>query len=229
VVRRERLRRRRASLGIGEKNWKKLRAFVLTAVIAFNVIAAYPTPGDITEEKLRDGAAKTELARWVKRLRTLGYDTDADRLGRAYVAFANGVNRTRDFVLAPVASIMELTGTQQGWRLFAMPNERPHVLRVIGERGGKRRVLYETWSTSRTLLGGTLEFRRVRALYNPSSQNMPNTYDAFARRLSERVFELKPELDAVTILLERRHTTLPGDPPDPEREERFVQKFTKDQ
>jgi hypothetical protein len=222
------MRRRRASLGIGEKNWKKLRAFLLTAVIAFNVLAAYPTPGDVTEEKLREGTAKTELARWVKRLRSLGYDTDADRLGRAYVAFASGVNRVRDFMLAPIMPLVELTGTQQGWRLFAMPNERPHVLRVIGERRGKRRTLYETWNTERTFLASTLEFRRVRALYNPSSQNMPNTYDAFARRLSERVFELKPELDAVTILLERRHTTLPSDPPDTQREERFVQRFTRE-
>ena len=196
--------------------------------IAYAVIGAYPTPGEITEEKLRDGTAKTELARWVKRLRSLGYDTDADRLGRAYVAFANGVNRGRDIVLSPVTPLLELTGTQQGWRLFAMPNERPHVLRVIGERKGKRRLLYETWNPEREFLKGTLEFRRVRALYNPTSQGTPNTYEGFARRLSERVFQEKPELEAVTILLERRHTTLPSDPPDPKREERFIQRFTNE-
>jgi hypothetical protein len=123
---------------------------------------------------------------------------------------------------------MEVTGTQQGWRLFAMPNERPHVLRVIGERKGKRRLLYETWSSERTFMGETLEFRRVRALYNPTSQGTPNTYEAFARRLSERVFEEKPELEAVTISFERRHTTLPDATPDPQREERFVQRFTNE-
>ena len=222
------MRKRRASLGIGEQNWKKLRALLLTLAIAFSVLGAYPTPGDITEEKLRDGTAKTELARWVRRLRSLGYDTDADRLGRAYVIFANGVNRVRELVLSPITPLIEVTGTQQGWRLFSMPNERPHVLRVTGERKGKRRMLYETWHSDRDFLKSTLEFRRVRALYNPTSLGTPNTYEAFARRLSERVFEEKPDLDAVTILLERRHTTLPGDPPDPKREERFVQRFTNE-
>jgi len=228
VNRREPLRRRRASLGIGEKNWKKVRAILLSVLIAWNVLGAYPTPGDITEEKLKDGVAKKEVDRWVSRLRGLGIDTDAERLGRFWAGFANGVNAVRNFVMSPIQPFMDITGTQQGWRLFSLPNERPHLLRVTGERRGKRRVLYETWSPSRTFLKDTLEFRRVRALYNPSSSGPPNTYDAFARRLSERVFEQKPELDAVTVLLEQRHTTLPGEPEDPKREERFLHRFPKE-
>ena len=227
VNRRERLRRRPGSLGIGTRNWIKLRALLLVVLIAWNVLGAYPTPGDVTEEKLKEGTAKKELDRWVQRLRGFGVDTDAERLGRWYAGFANGINAVRAFVMAPIQPIMDFTGTQQGWRLFSLPNERPHVLRVIGERKKKRRVLYETWSTSRTFLGSTLEFRRVRAFYNPSSQGPPNTYDAFARRLSERVFEQKPDLDSVTVLLEQRHTTLPGEPEDTKREERFVQTFPK--
>jgi hypothetical protein len=226
VNRRERSRRR-ASLGIGEKNWKKLRAGLLGLLVAWNVLGAYPTPGDVTEEKLKEGVAKKELDRWVRRLRSFGFDTDHERLGRGYAGLANGVNAVRNFVMAPIQPVMDFTGTQQGWRLFSLPNERPHVLRVTGERRGKKRVLYETWSESRTFLGETLEFRRVRALYNPSSQGPPNTYDAFARRLSERVFEQKPELDSVTVLLEQRRTTLPGEPEDPKREERFIHHFPK--
>ena len=228
MVPRERKRRRRGSLGIGEENRKKLRALILCVLIGFNVVGAYPTPGNVTEEKLREGTAKNEVARWVKRLRAFGVDTDAEEVGRVYAGFAQGLNRVRDVVMAPVTPIMDLTGTQQGWRLFSLPNERPHLLRVVGERKGKRRVLYETWSDSKTLLAETLEFRRIRALYNPSSQGPPNTYDAFARRLSERVFELEPELDKVTILLEQRHTTLPGEPKDRKREERFVHVFPKE-
>ena len=197
-------------------------------VIGFNVVGAYPTPGDITEEKLREGTAKKELGRWVKRVRDVGIDTDAERLGRWYAGFAQGINGARDFVMAPITPFMEFTGTQQGWRLFALPNERPHVLRIVGERKGKRRVLYETWNPSRQYLAGTLEFRRVRALYNPSSVGPPNTYDAFCRRLSELVFQEKPELDSLTVLLEQSHTTLPGEPRDPKREERFVQTFPND-
>jgi hypothetical protein len=221
------LRRRRGSLGIGEQNWKKVRAFLIAVVLGFNILGAYPTPGAVTEEKLREGTAKSELGRWVRRLRAFGVDTDEERLGRWYSGFATGLNRVRDTVMAPIMPIMEFTGTQQGWRLFSLPNERPHVLRVIGERKGKRRVLYETWSTSHDFMAGTLEFRRVRALYNPSSTGPPNTYDAFARRLSERVFEQRPEFDSVVILLEQRHTTLPGDAEDPKREERFVQTFPR--
>jgi hypothetical protein len=228
VNRRERLRRRRGSLGIGEKNWKKLRALLLSVLIAWNVVGAYPTPGDVTEEKLKEGVAKKELDRWVRRLRGFGVDTDHERLGRWYAGFANGVNAVRNFVMAPIQPFMDFTGTQQGWRLFSLPNERPHVLRVTGERKGKRRVLYETWSPSRTFLKETLEFRRVRALYNPSSSGPPNTYDAFARRLSERVFERKPELESMTVLLEQRHTTLPGEPEDPKREERFAHTFARE-
>lgn len=214
-------------MGIGEQNWKKLRAIILCILIAFNVVGAYPTPGNITEEKLKEGTAKNEVARWVKRLRSFGVETDADQVRRVYAGFAQGLNRVRDVVMSPLTPFMDFTGTQQGWRLFSLPNERPHVLRVIGEREGKRRVLYETWSDSKTLLAETLEFRRIRALYNPSSQGPPNTYDAFARRLSERVFDLEPELDSVTILLEQRRTTLPGQKKDSKREERFVQVFPR--
>jgi hypothetical protein len=215
-------------LGIGETNWKKLRAGLLSALIVWNVVGAYPAPGKVTEEKLKEGVARKELERWVHRLRSFGFDTDAERLGRWYAGFANGMNTVRDFVMSPIQPFMDLTGTQQGWRLFSLPNERPHVLRVTGERRGKRRVLYETWSDSRTMLKSTLEFRRVRALYNPGSSGPPNTYDAFAKRLGERVFELDPKLDSVTVLLEQRHTTLPGEPEDSRREERFVHTFRRD-
>src|SRR5262245_45665481 len=159
VNRRERLRRRRGSLGIGEQNWKKLRAIVIVVLIGFNVLGAYPTPGEINEEKLREGTARNEVDRWVRRLRGFGVDTDAERLAHSYAGFANGLNAVRNFVMAPIMPMMEFTGTQQGWRLFALPNDRPHILRVIGERKGKRRVLYETWSPTRDFLASTLEFR----------------------------------------------------------------------
>jgi hypothetical protein len=204
-------------LRISESAWPAARAALIALVLGSSILAAVPTPGAFSRDLLDDPAVRGQLDRWVAILGAIGVATDQKRLGEAYAAYADTVRDVRETVLAPYFFVNDIAATRQGWALFATPDERPTRLVVRVKRGRHTRVLYRSGDfehSARSELADLLEYRRVRALYNPSRFGPPATYAGFARWVSERVFREFPDARLVVVSLERSHTTLPGEAPD---------------
>jgi hypothetical protein len=207
--------------------WPKIRAAIIAYFVLFNLIAAIPTPGHISRETLERPINQAELRRWVSLFESVGIDTDPQRLGDWYLGFAASIERTRWWIVRPIDWWMSLTQTWQGWRLFGMPDERPYALKVAVRRGGEQEVLYQSGVADRRWKASLFEYRRVRALYNPGNSGPPSTYAGFGSRISEQIFAEMPDVDLVVISLLQSHTTLPGEPPDPEIKEVFPLQFPR--
>lgn len=198
---------------------RALRAGVIALVVLFSVIAAIPTPGNFTHETLKQPTVREQLLLWLRILNVLGSSVTEQELGDGYVAFAQGLQRVRRTLLKPYNGLSRITGTQQGWALFATPDTRPARL-VVRARIGKRvRLLYRSGDAEHDYDADFLEYRRVRALYNPSRSGPPATYAGFAERLSERIFDAFPDAREVTVSLEYNRITLPGEAEAGEAEE----------
>ena len=210
-----------------KKSWPKIRAAIIAYFILFNLIAAIPTPGHISQETLARPINQAELARWVRLFESIGIDTDGERLGNWYLGFAASIERTRQWVVWPIDWWMSFTQTWQGWRLFGMPDERPYALKIAVTRGGKQEVLYQSGVSDKRWNASLFEYRRVRALYNPGNSGPPGTYAGFCARISEQIFEEMPDVDLVTVSLLQSHTTLPGEAPDPEIKETYPLQFPR--
>lgn len=190
---------------------RALRAAVIALVVSFGVLAAIPTPGNFTHETLKQPVVREQLLQWLRILNFLGSSVTEAELGDGYVAFAQGLQKVRGTLLKPYNTVSRISGTQQGWALFATPDTRPARLVVRARLGKRFRLLYRSGDAEHDYDADFLEYRRVRALYNPSRSGPPATYAGFAERLSERIFDAFPDARTVTVSLEYNRITLPGE------------------
>jgi hypothetical protein len=192
---------------------------LITFLLLFNVLAALPTPGEPSLERLQRPFERAELERWTQLFRSLGVDTDPDRLARGYLAFSRWVEQARGVALTPIAAWMSLTQTHQGWRLFGTPDRAVSALRITAHvdataaGAGHDDVLYESGHAERRWRANFLEYRRIRAEYNPSRRGPPDTYAAFAKRLSDELFATRPDVSRVSVALVNTRVRLPAEAP----------------
>jgi hypothetical protein len=205
----------------------QLRAAIIAYFVFFNVLAALPTLGVPSAERLERPFEQAELRRWRSMLAALGIELSEQRLTQLYLSLARGALDAHRLALEPIAGFVSLTQTAQGWRLFGTPDEDRSVLRISALAGEREEVLYESLSPEHRWNADRLEYRRVRAAYNPSRAGPPPTYEGLGLRLSEQVFAQRPEVSRVRIALERSRIPLPGEVPDPAQEEQHLLQFSR--
>jgi hypothetical protein len=205
----------------------RLRAAVIAYFVLFNVLGAIPSLGTPSEERLERPREQAELRRWSRLFGSVGLELGPEQLTQLYLPLATGVERARAALVSPIAWWMELTQSDQNWRLFAMPHDRPSALEIVVRRHGQDELIYRSGDAEHQWGAAVLEYRRVRASYKPSQLGPPGGYDGVAQRISERIFAELPDVERVSVSLVRQHTTMPGATPDPERERMFEIHFTR--
>ena len=204
-----------------------LRAAVITFFVFFNVLAALPTLGTPSAERLTRPFEQAELRRWAGLFAWFGVELAPAQLARVYLTVVSSLARAREVALAPIAGWMSLTQTTQGWRLFGSPDEFPSVLRISAHSPSGDELLYQSGDPERRWNAAVLEYRRIRAAYNPARSGPPHTYAGLGQRLSEQIFASFPEVDGVRIALVRSRSVLPGESPDPTEQEEHVLEFSR--
>lgn len=207
--------------------WPRVRAAILVYFIVFSILSATPTPGQVTLDKINLPTNRAELNRWVKILGGWGIDVEPDALAQWYVDLARDLEHIKGYAVAPIGPFQHWTKTYQGWRLFGMPDERPFALQIVQVTKGERELLYYTGDDAHDWHDELFRFRRIRGCFNPGNLYAPGTYDGFAERVSEMVFEERPDADEVIVSMIQKHTTLPGKPKDPTTQERYVKRFQR--
>jgi hypothetical protein len=205
----------------------QLRAAIIAYFVFFNALAALPTLGVPSAERLDRPFERAELRRWQRVLAALGIELSEQRLAQLYLSLAEAALEAHQLALQPIAGFAALTQTEQGWRLFGTPDEQRCVLRISAFNGEREEVLYESLSPEHRWSADRLEYRRVRAAYNPSRAGPPPTYEGLGLRLSEQIFAERPEVSRVRMVLDRSRIPLPGAAPDPEHEEQQVLEFAR--
>jgi hypothetical protein len=220
----------------------QLRAAIIAYFAFLNVLAALPTLGTPSAERLERPFEQQELRRWARLFAALGVEAQPEWLAHVYLRIASSLAEVRAVALEPIEGWMSLTQTEQSWRLFGSPDEYCSVLRISAysavadagaARGGaldateREEVLYESGNPERRWNAALLEYRRVRAAYNPTRSGPPATYAGLGQRLSEQIFRSLPLATRVRIVLDRSRIGLPGEAPDPTHEEQYVLEFSR--
>lgn len=188
-----------------------LRAAIIAYFVLFNALAALPTPGEASAERLQRPFEREELRRWTAFFHGIGVDTDPDRLASGYLAFSRAVDHARSIALAPIAGWFDLTQTGQNWHLFGTPGRVVSGLRITAHSAAGDEVLFESSDAEQSWNVDFLEYRRIRAMYKPSRRGPPATYAAFGERLSREIFQALPHVDRVSLALVQRRVRLPGE------------------
>lgn len=191
--------------------WPAWRAALLTVVIGVHLMIAAPLPHVVRPEELRTATAKEEVRRWTERLAAVGIPISEAELGERVVAISGAIGGAHNDAKRPFHPLLQLTGTGQGWALFANPNLRPDRFSVRIQRKGGFEDRYlqndpelDWWRT-------TLRYRRVRGCWTGGMTRRPRkSQRRFTDWLARRIFEQEPDVRAVQTRLLRTRTPLPG-------------------
>src|SRR5262245_54627598 len=123
----------------------QLRAAAITLVLVVHGLAAAPLPHVVTAEDLKNPVSQEELHRWTERFAAVGWPIDDATLGRQVMDVTGVIGSLHRKVLAPVRPLFRLTGTGQGWALFANPDTHPARLQIRVRRAGSKdwELLYQ--------------------------------------------------------------------------------------
>lgn len=207
------------------------RAVVITLALLFHGIAALPLPHVVTAADLQNPVSREEVADWARRLGALGWAVTPEHLGEQVIAVTAAIGGAHRALLAPARPLFRLTGTGQGWALFANPDTHPARLQIRVWREGSDgpEIWFQHLDPASDHDAALLTYRRVRGVYDAGGfRSKPSRpYRRFAEWISRRILRDEPSITRVEVRTLRTHTTLPGEPLDPAVEVRHVVKVLR--
>jgi hypothetical protein len=195
-----------------------VRAAGIAFVVGVNFLAALQLP-KITDRSLQSPDGVRELALWVDILGGLGVEIGPEELGQQAKAVVNGPRRLRAWLTKPFGTWFKITGTHQGWGLFAYPDAHPFKLRITVSnaptmRGEEPTLLYMSHDSAHQWMGSLIHYRRFRGLYNPRGKK-PAKWNSLTCHLASRALEDYPDLQLFRMEALRSETLLPWEGPRP--------------
>lgn len=196
---------------------KHVRAvLVLLHVLAITLLS-FPAPvGAMSKRAFAAPATQATFQSYADALQGMGFDVRKDQLEAWLWEWGNAFLAARNKVVAPFIPYAELTGSEQGWRMFGGLNRHPAWLVVEVQQDGQWRTVYRMRSPDLDWRRRQFDQERMRALANSWSWgSRKGTYDAFSVWLAQRAAEDFPTASHMRIHMEK--VTLP--PPEQLRAE----------
>ncbi|MEM9860785.1 MAG: hypothetical protein AAF938_04135 [Myxococcota bacterium] len=179
------------------------RGALIAGAILLCIVEGCPLVPNIRAHHLERPIGQRELARWGERLRGIGFDVSNDGLKAQTLAFSESARERHAALLAPVRPVFEFLQIHQKWALFPIADPSPWWMHVEGRQAdGTWRLLYRPLGDEAELsesLVARLEYRRVRAHWNPGTSGPRPDYERFVDWLARRVFDDVSDVNAVRV------------------------------
>lgn len=193
--------------------WAWVRAALLSGVVLYHGLLALPMPRSVSPEELDRPEFREELRRWRPTLSALGITEEE---GLAWVRWLGALESARDQLVRPGRRFLRLTGTGQGWALFAAPDPFPGRLELWAHRAdGTEELLYRRHDPEARWMARVVEYRRVRGLYDGAGSKPRPVLRRFVRFLAEQAFQEDAARTGLELRVMRTHSLLPWEKPDP--------------
>jgi hypothetical protein len=204
----------------------RLRAAAITLVLLVHGLAAAPLPHVVTRDDLKNPVSQEELHRWTERLNALGYTIDDAALAERVISITGVIGGAHRALIAPFRPLFRVTGTGQGWALFANPDTHPARLQIRVRRAGSTgwELLYQRLDPEHAWADDRLSYRRIRGCHDAGGfRSKPRAvYRRFADWIGREILAREPDVDVVEVRTVRTHTTVPPRPPDATEEPRHA-------
>jgi len=193
-----------------------LRATLIALVIAINMFQGLPMPR-IARHHLERPVGQRELARWTKTLQDLGSDITENELKEEALAFSHELHVWHGNAMRPFAWFFDALQIRQNWSLFPVADPYPWKMHLEGRATATTEweLLYTPLDPEHDFLDDTLEFRRIRAVWNPGTAGPRFDYPRFVDWVARQTFERRSDLDFVRVRFLRYHVPVPGEDRDP--------------
>ena len=190
--------------------WPHVRAGLVALHVVSLVVLSLPEAGDVHDpRRWQTENARADLRQMAARLTAWGWSIDEHGLERALWSAGDAYLQVQRPLAAPFEVYAELTGSRQGWTMFASPQRHPAELHVDVEEGGEWQPLQRPHSDQHAWNRRQLEHNRFRKFLGRFARGFHQRhYDEAARWLATKAAREHPEASRVRVRL-FRYATLP--------------------
>ena len=199
--------------------WSHARGALLLSALLINLCQGAPVPS-IDAASIDRPSNRARLERYGRLLRSAGVSITDDELREKTLEVSSEVNRWHGVIIAPVHPTFHYLQIRQRWSLFAASDTDPWWIHVEGKfRGDEEyQLIWRPMDTSATVEQATLEYRRLRGVWNPG-EDVRADQPRFLRFLHRLLFHRYPDLAAIRVRYLRFHVHVPGTEPPNQHQE----------
>lgn len=189
-----------------------MRAGLIALHVVSLVVLSLPDQGAVHDpRRWQTENARADLRQMAARLTAWGWPIDEHGLERVLWSAGDVYLQVQRPLAASFEGYAELTGSRQGWTMFASPQRHPAELHVDVEHGGRWQPLYRPHSGEHAWNRRQLEHNRFRKFLGRFARGFHKRhYDEAARWLATKAAREHPEASRVRVRL-LRYATLPPD------------------
>jgi hypothetical protein len=190
--------------------WPHVRAGLVALHVASLVVLSLPGGGAVHDHRRwQTENARADLRQMAQRLTAWGWEIDEHGLARVLWSLGDAYLRVQRPVAAPFEAYAQLTGSRQGWAMFASPQRHPAELHVDVEVDGRWQMIYRPHSDAHAWNRRQLEHNRFRKFLGRFARGFqPQHYDQAARWVATKAAREHPAASRVRVRL-WRYATLP--------------------
>jgi hypothetical protein len=180
--------------------WPRIRAALIALFALVRVVEGCPTPRT-SPATLNSSVQKAELETWTGLLARVGIVTTPEQLAATLVATSDELNARKRALLAPFRPFFSTFEVSQRWSLFPVADTHPVWMHIEARCRGSAdfALAYRPNDPNADWQSSVLEYRRVRATWNPSVRGPRAAYPAFVDWVARRFFDDRPDCDAVRV------------------------------
>lgn len=190
--------------------WPHVRAGLIALHVLSLVVLSLPNAGAIHEpSRWKTANARADLRSMAQRLSAWGWSTDEHELARTLWSAGDAYLQVQRPLAAPFEIYAELSGSRQGWSMFASPQRHPAELHVDLELDGQWQPLYRPRDDAHAWHRDQFEHNRFRKFLGRFARGFHRKhYDEAAAWVAAQALHEHPEATRVRVRL-HRYATLP--------------------
>lgn len=192
--------------------WPQVRAALILFHVASMLVLSLPDASAFQDRRWQNENARDDLRKMAERLNAWGFHTDASALEQDLRSVANRYVRVQQVIATPFQSYAALTGSRQGWSMFASPQRHPAELHVDMLQHGEWQALYRPHSNAHDWKRAQFEHNRFRKFLGRFARGFQIAhYDQAAHWVATRVALEHPAATTIRVQLYRYATLSPED------------------
>lgn len=190
--------------------WPQLRATLILFHVVSMLVLSLPNASAFQDGRWQNENARDDLRKMAQRLNGSGWNTDAETLERELRSVANRYVRVQQAVATPFEVYAALSGSRQGWSMFASPQRHPAELHVDMLQGDRWQALYRPHSDAHDWNREQLEHNRFRKFLGRFARGFRiEHYNQAAHWVATRAAREHPAASTIRVQLYRYATLAP--------------------
>ncbi len=188
--------------------WARIRAALIFVAIALSLLEGLPVP-HMRRHHLEREVGRRELHRWAEFLRRFDPALTDESLKEQALVYGGELEGLHYRLVEPFRPLFSALQVRQQWSLFPVADPNPWWMHIDLREGNTWRTVYRPNDPEADWDYVTLQYRRIRGVWNPGTSGPRYDYPRFVDMAAERAFAAFPNVEEVRVRFQQYRVPVP--------------------